>query len=236
MSILDVGFGSDVSTPINVLFDSCSFPNLEGISILLNPEEKEVENQDDMDPYDFEFKWIRPPSTPLVHSCPNLKKITLETLYLSRKVADFLGDIRRRTGCEICVGDFGECYVEKKRLSLERRHLLSQLYIDEDVWKDYVEDSIKEDCLYWNSLSDDLFRRVAYDAALNHHKSKITLRNCLEVIRADLAHSDDGNKRDAVKKFLQSLLAESEKYSWNRRDQPNLQKNIKYLIEYAEHH
>ena len=128
----EYGDGVDVSSQINLLFDTCYFPELEEIKF----GDSNCQETPDTMP-----KWVKPPNTSvraLSTSFPNLRNIGLFQMNISRDVADYLGQFREQTGCEleiVCHIDY-ICYIEEVPLSANRQCLFNKLDIDLEEWKE----------------------------------------------------------------------------------------------------
>jgi len=156
---------ADISTSLNVVFDSCSFPKLEKVAFSSNTH---IIHQN------FP-RWSIPPrkvGKQFEDAFPFLKEISLCLLHISsRDIADFLG-FRRMNGCFIELLA-SSCQVSAKELPPAQLQLLAKLGIDTEQWTCFyigrVDKRYYEDCMYWRTkeMSDDHFMLTAYATAIH---------------------------------------------------------------------
>jgi hypothetical protein len=153
--------GADVSNYLNVLFDSCSFPNLEALGF----GHSDFEGYADVD---MRIKWQQAPRTRLFKSFPNLKEISLLNLNLSVVIADYLGDFHRKTGCQLHQDPL--CHWAIRELTESRVDLLTKLDLNYEMWIDFCHEHVGTEalhsCIVWGDMSDKEFKRIAYAQSL----------------------------------------------------------------------
>jgi len=166
----------DVSAFINLLFESCSFPELEMIVIGIHRE--------------FPCRWVTPPRTDskdLIALLPKLKAIRLENLTLSQEVAHYLGNFRKQTGCTLvedeCIREFSA------RLSSEHQIALDNLDLNYEQWHEFCRDRVGseawKDLTWWNAMSIGRFKRTAFGAALVKSRNVAELASFIRLVEAE---------------------------------------------------
>jgi hypothetical protein len=159
----DLEEGSDGCEHINIFFDISSFPKLEELKVRI----EDVYASSVLD-----CIRIQPPRTvgKLAASFPKLKKINFDTWQISRHVANYLGKLRKETGCKIHAAGINGCKIEEVHLSTKRQRLLDTLGIDREQWKQFCKVHTSAECyadaVYWGLLPVLQFKRIAYAAAL----------------------------------------------------------------------
>jgi len=225
----DIAEGNlDVSAFINVLFDSCEFPNLEVICMdyccYINNlgEEGKV-------------RWVTPPrfdSNKLIASFPKLKTIRLDSIDLSPKVAHYLGNFRNQTGCQLaCERPFGHSEPSTRKYEL----LLDKLDLKFGEWYDFCiqrDFEAYKDFVYWNAMSMGRFNRIAFAILLVKATDVTKLASFISLVEAE----EEGTVMAAedlemLKAFLNRRLFDEsrfwvcENFTWNK---------IENLIDFKE--
>ena len=151
----------DISYFVNVLFDSCSFPLLEKLTTGLRGV---LDEEGDLSVPTWD---IAPNSRTLIEQFPLLKNIHLNRISMSLDVADYFGALRRKTKCCIHIAD---CDFDDRDLAPKRELLLDSLELSFEKWSEFCQQSVSKECFndleYWNTMTDDQFKRIAYAAAL----------------------------------------------------------------------
>jgi hypothetical protein len=154
-----IGGLPNTSQFINTFFDNRSLPVLEQLTFHID---------DDYSP-DEMYNWDLPPRT--TDPRQPLKTLSFRGLNMSREVASYLGNLIKHAGCAI---DVEECFAPEVELSPERLELLNKLGLTTEDWSNFcisressfVPTYLYEQCMYWGSMSDGQFKRIAYAALL----------------------------------------------------------------------
>ena len=189
----------DVAEYINLLIDTCSFPELEELDLefhnfnaYFSDYGREEEESDDDTYYSDDdrpakpsrlSKWLQSPRT--THPFPKLTLFKLRHVSLSRSLGDYLANFHTRPGCRLEVSGSD---VDKIVLPEHREQLLRKLGINIREWERCMEDSISDDLLCWNILSDEHFQLSTYAAALITAACK---GPCRDDVDADTGSWDD---------------------------------------------
>jgi hypothetical protein len=217
----------DVSDHVNVVFDTCYFPKLEELRITA------AVHYDEDPP-----GWVRPSCTSAQRIAnddkfPLLQKLSFDGFTISRDVIDYLAHFREQTGCYIDPG-FGP--IEARDFPPHHQIFLERLEVSSDDWRDFCYKNVGRHAyheeMYWHSMSDVSFKRIAFAVMLEKARNVAALEIFMHAVEAE---ETDAVMTTEGLDYLKTLLRTAE-YGANGFDSELVFRwgNMDALIDYKK--